>query len=234
MLCFSVNRNNFDSSLDGNPVAAAATAILCRLIILPMTPPLEFDAAIEAHLGAITILRFEVEPVTYFPVAGHEQVELVIQHAAEVQLGLPAAQAAQHVAIVLQPGLLSEALQRRVLGRGDAFGGVYEAQEQRPGGRFLDGDGEAHRRRLAARLRQEFDAALRRTYGLTYGELEAAGQLVLRYAEDCNGSVGDVAGVCNETRNVFGLMPHPEHAVDPLTGSTDGLRVFDRLAQVKA
>jgi phosphoribosylformylglycinamidine synthase subunit PurQ / glutaminase len=45
---------------------------------------------------------------------------------------------------------------------------------------------------------------------------------VLRYAEDCNGSVGDVAGVCNETRNVVGLMPHPEHAVDPLLGSGDG------------
>ena len=55
-----------------------------------------------------------------------------------------------------------------------------------------------------------------------YGELEDAGQLVLRYAEDCNGSVGDVAGVCNEARNVFGLMPHPEHAVDPLLGSGDG------------
>ena len=46
--------------------------------------------------------------------------------------------------------------------------------------------------------------------------------MVLRYAEDCNGSVGDVAGVCNEERNVFGLMPHPEHAVDPLLGSGDG------------
>jgi len=55
-----------------------------------------------------------------------------------------------------------------------------------------------------------------------YEELEAAGQLVLRYAEDCNGSVGDVAGVCNEEKNVFGLMPHPEHAVDPLLGSGDG------------
>ena len=55
-----------------------------------------------------------------------------------------------------------------------------------------------------------------------YAELEAAGQLVLRYAEDCNGSVGDVAGVCNEARNVLGLMPHPEHAVDPLLGSGDG------------
>jgi phosphoribosylformylglycinamidine synthase len=55
-----------------------------------------------------------------------------------------------------------------------------------------------------------------------YAALQASGQLVLRYAEDCNGSVGDVAGVCNETRNVFGLMPHPEHAVDPLLGSGDG------------
>ncbi len=55
-----------------------------------------------------------------------------------------------------------------------------------------------------------------------YGALEGSGQLVLRYAEDCNGSVGDVAGVCNEARNVFGLMPHPEHAVDPLLGSGDG------------
>ena len=63
-----------------------------------------------------------------------------------------------------------------------------------------------------------------------YEELEAAGQLVLHYAEDCNGSVGDVAGVCNDARNVFGLMPHPEHAVDPLTGSDDGLKIFLSMA----
>ena len=55
-----------------------------------------------------------------------------------------------------------------------------------------------------------------------YEALDAAGQIVLRYAEDCNGSVGDVAGVCNEAGNVLGLMPHPEHAVDPLLGSGDG------------
>ena len=55
-----------------------------------------------------------------------------------------------------------------------------------------------------------------------YRDLEASGRLVLRYAEDCNGSLGDVAGVCSEERNVFGLMPHPEHAVDPLLGSGDG------------
>ena len=55
-------------------------------------------------------------------------------------------------------------------------------------------------------------------------ELEASGQIVLRYAagENPNGSVADVAGVVNEAGNVFGLMPHPEHAVDPALGSTDG------------
>jgi phosphoribosylformylglycinamidine synthase len=59
-------------------------------------------------------------------------------------------------------------------------------------------------------------------------QLEAAGQVVLRYApgENPNGSLRDIAGVVNEQRNVFGLMPHPEHAVDPLTGSTDGLGLF--------
>jgi phosphoribosylformylglycinamidine synthase subunit PurQ / glutaminase len=55
-----------------------------------------------------------------------------------------------------------------------------------------------------------------------YRSLQASNQVVLRYAEDCNGSVGDVAGVCNETGNVLGLMPHPEHAIDPLLGSGDG------------
>ena len=49
-------------------------------------------------------------------------------------------------------------------------------------------------------------------------------QVVLRYAagENPNGSVDDIAGVVNEAGNVMGLMPHPEHAVDPLLGSTDG------------
>ncbi|HET9323487.1 MAG TPA: phosphoribosylformylglycinamidine synthase subunit PurQ [Gaiellaceae bacterium] len=53
-------------------------------------------------------------------------------------------------------------------------------------------------------------------------ELEANGQVVLRYVDNPNGSVGAVAGVVNAERNVMGLMPHPEHAVDPLLGSTDG------------
>ena len=62
--------------------------------------------------------------------------------------------------------------------------------------------------------------------------LEAHGQILLRYAHDANpnGSSNDIAGVCNEAGNVFGLMPHPEHAVDALTGSTDGLKIFLSMA----
>ncbi len=61
--------------------------------------------------------------------------------------------------------------------------------------------------------------------------LEASGQVLLRYApgENPNGSLRDIAGVRNERGNVFGLMPHPEHAVDPLTGSTDGLKIFESM-----
>jgi phosphoribosylformylglycinamidine synthase I len=62
-------------------------------------------------------------------------------------------------------------------------------------------------------------------------ELEARGQIAYRYADghNSNGSVRDIAGVRNERGNVVGLMPHPEHAVDPLTGSTDGRQVFEAL-----
>jgi phosphoribosylformylglycinamidine synthase len=61
--------------------------------------------------------------------------------------------------------------------------------------------------------------------------LEASGQVLLRYAQghNPNGSLRDIAGVRNEQGNVFGLMPHPEHAVDPLTGSTDGLKIFESM-----
>jgi len=64
------------------------------------------------------------------------------------------------------------------------------------------------------------------------GELEASGQIAFRYAdgENPNGSVNDIAGVANEAGNVVGLMPHPEHAVDLLTGSADGLRLFEAAA----
>jgi phosphoribosylformylglycinamidine synthase I len=62
-------------------------------------------------------------------------------------------------------------------------------------------------------------------------QLEANGQLVLRYRADSNpnGAVADVAGVINENGNVFGLMPHPEHAVDALLGSTDGALILGSL-----
>ncbi len=61
--------------------------------------------------------------------------------------------------------------------------------------------------------------------------MEESGQVVLRYApaQNFNGSLHDIAGVCNEAGNVFGLMPHPEHAVDALTGSTDGLKIFQSM-----
>ena len=62
-------------------------------------------------------------------------------------------------------------------------------------------------------------------------ELEHNGQIILRYGQGANpnGSIGDVAGVSNADRNVFGLMPHPEHAVDPLLGSTDGALLLGSL-----
>jgi len=59
--------------------------------------------------------------------------------------------------------------------------------------------------------------------------LEERGQIALRYTEDVNGSVGRVAGVANEAGNVMGLMPHPEHAVEPLLGPVGGIPVLEGL-----
>jgi phosphoribosylformylglycinamidine synthase subunit PurQ / glutaminase len=64
-----------------------------------------------------------------------------------------------------------------------------------------------------------------------YAELEERRQIVLRYAEPVNGSRNDVAGVINEQGNVCGLMPHPEHAVDPLLGSADGGLILSSLVE---
>jgi phosphoribosylformylglycinamidine synthase subunit PurQ / glutaminase len=61
-------------------------------------------------------------------------------------------------------------------------------------------------------------------------DLEPA-QVVFRYTEDCNGSIDEIAGVCNAGGNVVGLMPHPEHAVDPLLGSADGALIFASLVE---
>jgi phosphoribosylformylglycinamidine synthase subunit PurQ / glutaminase len=62
-----------------------------------------------------------------------------------------------------------------------------------------------------------------------YAELLALDQIVLRYEDNPNGSMHDVAGVCNREGNVLGLMPHPEHAVDPLLGPADGAFVIASL-----
>jgi phosphoribosylformylglycinamidine synthase len=70
----------------------------------------------------------------------------------------------------------------------------------------------------------------------TLDELEANGRVVVRYAGgNPNGSYRDIAGICNEAGNVVGLMPHPEHAVEALTGpGTDGLGFFTSLLGVSA
>ena len=67
-------------------------------------------------------------------------------------------------------------------------------------------------------------------------ELEEGGQVALRYGPgfNGNGSSRDIAGICNHAGNVMGLMPHPEHAVDLLTGSEDGLAIFRSAARVAA
>ena len=86
----------------------------------------------------------------------------------------------------------------------------------------------------ACTVGQRLSVPVKHTTGRYYAptpqltEMEARGQVVLRYApgHNPNGSARDIAGVTNARGNVFGLMPHPEHAVDALTGSTDGLRLF--------
>ena len=75
---------------------------------------------------------------------------------------------------------------------------------------------------------------VKHTTGCYYADDLPEEQVVLRYApgQNPNGSQDDIAGVCNAERNVMGLMPHPEHAVDPLTGSADGARLFESLVAV--
>ena len=65
-----------------------------------------------------------------------------------------------------------------------------------------------------------------------FKEIEANGQILLRYSDEngspvvVNGSVTSIAGVCNKTKNVFGLMPHPERALEAILGSEDGIRML--------
>lgn len=63
----------------------------------------------------------------------------------------------------------------------------------------------------------------------TLAELEAEDRVVVRYVDNPNGSVGDIAGICSAGRNVVGLMPHPERAYDPLLGSGDGRVLLESL-----
>jgi phosphoribosylformylglycinamidine synthase I len=70
----------------------------------------------------------------------------------------------------------------------------------------------------------------------TLARIEGEGRVLFRYAESTNpnGSINDIAGIVNDRGNVLGLMPHPEHAVDPLTGSDDGLPLFTAMASAPA
>jgi len=69
----------------------------------------------------------------------------------------------------------------------------------------------------------------------TLARLEGEGRVVARYLDvNPNGSLNAIAGITNERGNVVGLMPHPEHAVDALTGSTDGLRLFESAVRALA
>jgi phosphoribosylformylglycinamidine synthase len=63
----------------------------------------------------------------------------------------------------------------------------------------------------------------------TLDRLEAEDRVTLRYLENPNGSLRDIAGILNEGRNVMGLMPHPEDATEPLMGSSDGLVIFQSM-----
>ena len=60
----------------------------------------------------------------------------------------------------------------------------------------------------------------------TLNRLKKSGQIIFKYDDNPNGSANDIAGICNEAGNVLGMMPHPERAVDPLHGGTDGVRLF--------
>jgi phosphoribosylformylglycinamidine synthase len=61
----------------------------------------------------------------------------------------------------------------------------------------------------------------------TLDRLEGEGRVAFRYAEECNGSARDIAGVLNEAGNVLGMMPHPERAIEAAHGSTDGRALFE-------
>lgn len=65
----------------------------------------------------------------------------------------------------------------------------------------------------------------------TLDRLEGEGRVAFRYGEDVNGSARRIAGIVNEAGNVLGMMPHPERAVEPAHGRTDGRRLFEGLVE---
>jgi phosphoribosylformylglycinamidine synthase subunit PurQ / glutaminase len=65
----------------------------------------------------------------------------------------------------------------------------------------------------------------------TLDMLEAEDRVVVRYLDNPNGSLRDIAGICSENRNVMGMMPHPERASDPLLGSTDGRVILESMVR---
>jgi phosphoribosylformylglycinamidine synthase subunit PurQ / glutaminase len=83
---------------------------------------------------------------------------------------------------------------------------------------------------------EELSIPVKHTSGRYFAPDPDAVRVVFRYAGDGNpnGSTNGIAGVANEAGNVVGLMPHPEHAVDELTGSADGLKLFASIAHVLA
>ncbi|HET8534182.1 MAG TPA: phosphoribosylformylglycinamidine synthase subunit PurQ [Sphingomicrobium sp.] len=68
----------------------------------------------------------------------------------------------------------------------------------------------------------------------TLDSLEQNGRVVFRYAEPVNGSARGIAGIVNDAGNVLGMMPHPERAIEPAHGSTDGRRLFEGLLETVA
>ena len=60
----------------------------------------------------------------------------------------------------------------------------------------------------------------------TLKKMKENGQIVFTYANNPNGSMENIAGVCNESKNVLGMMPHPERACEDILGNTDGRRLF--------
>jgi phosphoribosylformylglycinamidine synthase len=68
----------------------------------------------------------------------------------------------------------------------------------------------------------------------TLDRLEQSGRVAFRYAEEVNGSARRIAGILNDAGNVLGMMPHPERAIEPAHGSTDGRRLFEGLLETVA